>query len=430
MPKSNTPYDPQPERQDALGELAREGYQSVPGDHAARLTSLQDRLGLPSDSTVPTEAVVRSMRPRRWLAIAAGVAALVVAGIVLMTYDTPEQQVAMVVEATEQAEQLEVVTTADEVINYNDQQVVAVEPPIEEVTPETMGVSQAEKRQERAPRAQVSKEVVAEVESQKDSRAVVEKASANSSAARKKASKSVPSNTKALADAPAAPAPMANAPASIVDAEEEMSAEPVVTTTVEQDDVVAETSRFRMERAPTVETRQVTGEVMEPSGVPVIGATLTIEETGQQVVTDQLGEFSILLTAEAIVGDLTAPGYNTLMFDLTAGEEFRLLMPRISSSLPSAQLKGKSIGLRIIAPKGAVNAGFDTYVAQQTSSFSGETVTVQFEVNRFGRPRQITNGPGPQNRDAVKVVKDWLKNGPDWPESYQRESWRYTVVMP
>lgn len=437
MPKSNTPYDPQPERHDALSELAREGYQEVPGDHKARLESIHARLGLPSEGISAPEAVVRTLRPRRWLAIAAGIAALVVAGLVL-TYDDADQQFAKVTAPVEQNEIETAAASEQAEDNLAEQDLDQVS----DVGEEANGVAEM-----RGPDGPPTTPVIdgVDVEAEK----IAERTFAPSAS---KVAKEAVVKSK---DTPTFPAPAQiadEAQVPVLTAEPKLNANAVNANDVavkrEQEnpppatnadkkveeaagvDERAAVSKFRMERAPVVATREITGEVLEPSGVPVIGAVLVVEETGQQVTTDQKGEFSIMVGEDAVVGSLTASGYNPLMFDLTKGEEYRLYMPRLASSLPKAQLKGKDVALRLIAPKAEPYAGFDAFVAGKRSALSGEVVTVQFEVNRFGRPRRIVTGPGIQNRDAFKQVKEWLKSGPDWPADYQRKSWRYTVVLP
>jgi len=96
MPDPQIPYDPKSERQDAFGELARKGFQTAPEDLSERLSSLHNRLGLIPETPVPSKGQVRSLTPRRWLAIAAGIAALVVASLVLTNYEDSSAPTAMV----------------------------------------------------------------------------------------------------------------------------------------------------------------------------------------------------------------------------------------------------------------------------------------------------------------------------------------------
>lgn len=442
MPKSNTPYDPQPERQDALGEMAGKGYQAVPGDHASRLKAIQEKLSLPADGIVPPKAVVRSMRPRRWLAFAAGIAALLVAGIVLFTYNGGEEQLAMAVEQTQ------VQPVEEDIENSNQRKarkkdevaadVISIEEPAFE---KALAVPQQEEMERPVADGGATDASTASQSGFKPTSTVsrvsppadveeIQGATTSSAPVNQVVDMAEVSPNPPVASAVAAATQKAkrkkveerSAPIAEMLADEEAEVETKI-------DVEDETpSQFQMERAASaIATREVTGEVLEPSGLPVIGAVLLIEETGQRVVTDEKGEFTILVTSEAVVGDVSAPGHNPLLFDITVGDEYRLILPRISSSIPSAELKGKAVSLRIIAPNAPRYEGFDTYVRQQKLALEGDMVTVQFEVNRFGRPRQIVSGPGFQDRNAVKVAKDLLKNGPDWPEVYRRKSWRYTM---
>jgi len=432
MPKSNTPYDPQPERKDALGELANKGYQKVPGDHASRLSSLQDRLGLPQETSPASEAIVRRMPPRRWLAIAAGLAALLVAGIALFNYDTTNEQSAKVVTVEDSAP----INTTVELLTAENAAVEQELDQKEEVL-ETNVVDQEIKTTADADFIPVKtgdlKPTSSAYEGQKNTSSIPqvakEKPQKDVEYSSSESSKKLETTAGIVTAAPAAPALKAipEADQNTVEAND-INEEIASTSTAESTEVQA--SNFRMERSATVTTREISGEVIEPSGSPIIGAILTIEETGQQVISDQKGEFKILLTEDAIVGNVSAEGYPELIFDVTAGDEYRLYLPRVSSSIPSAQLKGKAVGLRLIAPKAERYSSFDEFVAQQPSAFSGEEVTVQFDVNRFGRPRNIVSGPGPQRREAIKKLKEWLKNGPDWPEQYHRKAWRYNVKMP
>ncbi len=432
MPKTNTPYNPQPERDDAFGELANKGFEAVPGDHAARLQSIQDRLSLPTESAPTTEAVVRNMRPQRWLAIAAGIAALLVAGITLYNYDSPEQQTAKVmapVDVTVQEVEQAPIAKVPEAL---DAAPVVSAPPRNEAKNEA-----ASKRAQRAEKEINQRDINQEELASNANSTTDTVAPPKTAGVEKRMEKAAPMQVDA-ADAPIADVelpeleesePVPPAAKSAIESKQasekdaDMLADDAATVDVS-------TSSYRMERAPAKKTREVTGEVVEPSGVPVVGARITIEETGQQVVTDQKGEFSILVSDDAVVGDIQAEGFSSFLFDVTAGEEYRIFLPRVSSSLPTAQLKGKDVGLRIVAPKAEAYAAFDAYVATKQSEFSGERVVVQFDVNRYGRPRQIMSGPGKQNREAVKEVKEWLKNGPDWPAAYQRKSWRYIISLP
>ncbi len=439
MPKTNQPYDPQPERGDALGELARKGYQAVPGDHAARLKSLQDRLGLPAQEEPVPEAIVRTMRPRRWLAVAAGIAALLVAGIALLTYDSSEQKVARDMTQAEAPYEPEADNSAADVSEV-----------VEEA--EYIAVSTADKNKDTKPEPSSNSTTDQKESLETQSDLLVGQSSEASNSGSPIASPPVVAEDQALDDAiAAAPEKMEEEVDKVTNTDQRAatSAPPSaksingserakkrdINILADGAEAVAEntsgdgSSSYRMERATAVKTREVSGEVIEPSGVPVIGAILTIEETGQQAVTDQKGEFLILVDDKAVVGQIAAEGYSTFLFDVTAGEEYRIYLPRVSSSLPSAQLKGKEVGLRIVAPKAEPYPAFDEYVATKRSEFSGQKAVVQFDVNRFGRPRQIVAGPGKQNRDAVKQIKEWLKNGPDWPEAYQKNSWRYEVNL-
>ena len=439
MPKTNQPYDPQPERTDAFGELAREGYQAVAGDHSARLQSIQDRLGLPTDTAPATDAAVRTMRPRRWLAIAAGIAAFVAAGIALYNYDSPEPQMAKVMSPVEdiiiEDESADIAEAASEKkakqelpapaayeakkdveTNRLSSTGVITQPTLgdqQDVAPTSRSTSTSDVATTQAlPKAQKRKAVTAKAQAEIAADQLEEAAS----------------------QPPIVSGPEAEAPPSANSLDNNKRATEQDVDMLTEDAAEATTSErakdYRMERAPTVKTRQVSGEVVEPSGSPVIGATITIEETGQQVVTDLKGEFKILVTDEAVVGEIKAEGYSPFLLDVTLGEEYRIFLPRVASSLPTAQLKGKDVGLRMVAPKAEVNPTFDEYIATKQSEFSGEKVVVQFDVNRSGRPRQIMSGPGKQNRDAVKEIKEWLKSGPDWPEAYQRKSWRYVITLP
>jgi len=443
MPKSNTPYDPQPERQDALGEMASKGYQKVPGDHAARLKAMQEKLNLPAEGVLPPEAVVRSMRPRRWLAFAAGIAALLVAGTVFYTYKGEEKQLAMAVEQAPTQPVEENIENSNQSKEHKKDEVVSDVASIEESSFEkALALPQTEEI-ERPDIDGVATDAITETQSAFEPEPAVSRVSppADVEESQSENTPSAPVNQAAdmaevslnlpIASADEAAPQKAkrkkveerSAPVAEMLADEEAEVEAKIDAEVET------RSQFRMERAAsTIATREVRGEVLEPSGIPVIGAVLVIEETGQQVVTNEKGEFSILVTSEAVVGDVSAPGHNPLMFDITIGDEYRLFLPRISSSIPSAEVKGKSISLRIIAPKAEKFAAFDSFVISQNASIPDDKVTVQFEINRFGRPRQIVAGPGFQDRSAVKVAKDFLKSGPDWPEEYRKKSWRYTLI--
>jgi len=428
MPKSNTPYDPQPEREDALGELARKGFQGVPGDHTTRLSSLQSKLDLPGESAPLPQATFRSIRPRRWFAVAAGIAALAVVGLALFNYDASNEQLAKVSTATDvRSEQQSTLLSHDDLRASNEvEELSSVHQEVQKQKEETLANTEnfvAVKRDgggsiSNVPAHKAQALVTLDIPP-KDVKGAL---ATSESPQVKKAVKASTSGEKATVVEPPSATPPPQEPL-----EDDFDVETTSVAAVEQ---AEEVSHFRMERTAAVKTREISGEVIEPSGNPISGAVITIEETGQQVISDQKGEFAIVLSEDAIVGNVSAEGYPELIFDVTAGEEYRLFLPRIASSIPIAQLKGKSVGLRIIAPIGEVYGEFDAYVAKQLSEFTGEGVTIQFDVNRFGRPRNIVSGPGKQNREALKVLKGWLKNGPDWPEKYRRKAWRYKVTMP
>ena len=160
--------------------------------------------------------------------------------------------------------------------------------------------------------------------------------------------------------------------------------------------------------------------------MPLVGAGVGPEGSGAVTRTDAYGEFKLALPPGAVVVEVSAEDLDTLRFDASEGDRFDIRMPS-RTAMASIQREGQRAGLNIVAPSAPAFADFDAYASGQGSEFAGREVVVQFTVNRNGRPRQVLRGPGDQPRELVRAARALLLAGPDWPERYRRDTWRYTV---
>lgn len=440
-----------PAGEDALAQAAAAGRATVPGDHEAALARLRDRLAERVGGATEPQAPPRTqprLRPRAtWrrplaIAAAASLTALVVALSLYLGRGTDgERPVAVVL--TEGATDREEALEAD----------LSAAP-----TPEAKASQAAPVREDRA-REAVRDARVTSVESEDrtappsstaERRARSEQSAAAADfaepAVEAMASSTPPPAVQAdvafegveeAQPATAEPAPVtptadiANAeeilPETSPDRQTKARRSPPAAAPASPADAARSTEAYTLERAEAVALREVSGAVLQASA-PVADARLTVEETGQAVAADADGRFAVMLPPEAVVAVVTAPGYDTLRFDLTDGDDFEVWLPRTPGELGRVQRIGREGGLRVVAPWAARYPAFDAYAAGDDPA-TRQTVVVQFDVTRDGRPRNVRPGPGPHDREAFRAARRVLLEGPTWPERYRRSAWRYRVPV-
>ncbi len=423
MSSTKHPYNPDPQREDAFGELAEQGFAGVAGDHAAALDRLQRRAG------VPTEASVKRLAPR-WLAPVAAAAAILLLVLIYVSYSGEPTPYAANT-ATEATETIDVTNDAapqvqqasppeqeqSRVLEALD--VEASDEIVSEARPAPSPQHPAPSTQHPAPSPQPPapspQHPAPSTQPPPDHNIVVRPAPSDATGDHDSEEHAVADELKKVQAAPAT-APTASAPQdSRNQAARKRAAEPASASSY---------SMERDDRGPT--ERTVTGTLRSISGELLPGATVLVEETGQLVEVDLYGNFLLELPAGARVGLVEDARGNQLRFDLTAGDAFDLRLAEAGHQLSRVRLQGRTGTLGIVAPVAARYAAFDAYVAEQSPAIKGEVV-VQFEINRHGQPQFVVAGPGEQSRELVKQAKDLLLTGPEWPEAYRRKAWRYAI---
>ena len=186
---------------------------------------------------------------------------------------------------------------------------------------------------------------------------------------------------------------------------------------------------FVLERGEIMELREVSGRVLDLTGHPINAARISIEDRGGQAASDQYGEFKLSVPDGTVVLEVTGEGFDTLRFDASSANAFVVKVPR-PSQLGSVQREGQRADVNLVFPRAASFSAFDAHVAeQQVGTAGGQEVVMQFSVSRKGRPKNITSGPGEQDRALVRRARELLQSGPDWPEAYRRAGWRYTLKL-
>ena len=237
------------------------------------------------------------------------------------------------------------------------------------------------------------------------------------------------------ADAPPADAPPADAPAAARPDERprrsrEQAARkssPVEGAAAAVADAAAGEA-FALERAELPALRTVRGRVVDAGGAPLVGARVEVEGHGAVVLTDDGGAFELSVPTDFAVAAVGYDDYETVRFDLTDGDDFRVALARRPGALSRVSLAGVGRELAVVAPVGERYPAFERYVDSLRAGPTADSIVVQFDVSRAGRPRQVAYGPGVNSRRrALRRARQLLEGGPDWPEPYRRRAWRYTV---
>ena len=464
MPEPRRPYDPQPEREDALAEAAARGFGAVDADHDARLARLRVR----------TRGTRRAPRLRtRWLTVAAAaaIAVLVVVGVLL--YEPTDRPLAADLPGGGQASEVLVEGGAEATETEAGAEVLA------EVTPAPAGPAPV------PPAASPQRPAVVQ-----GSGAIAGTPRPAAPAPHREPAAAAARESRALGPLPevaepgvAEAEPPANESAADLMAEEQpaMTGEVVAgeavaevaasTPTVDSVDLAtadfaddAPAAGFELARASRAELREVFVAVTDAGGQPVDDPFVGVESAAYEGLPDGGDRLRLLVPPDVIVGVATAPGYDTVRFELTLDREFTVRLSRDGRALvPGAGADW----VAPVAPVAARFAAFDAYVraggaappgvssreraaaadlaqgladptpqraagarerdAAQAPRPPAREVTVQFEVDRRGRPRRIEAGPGPSDRADLQRARRLLRGGPDWPEAYRGARWRYVL---
>lgn len=460
MSNPKSPYDPQPERGDAFGEQARQGFEQVPGDHAAALSRLRSRLQVPVEAPA-TEATVRQLSPkpagtRRWLVAVAGIAAMLIAGLIIWNYQGEQDQFAANTQNSNKAsENIEVsgsVLEAEDVTAAKDAVSKVSATPTEETAlrlgnEETGSFDRVASKQQVDPPVVVSSPSGAKIRSETISSGM-EGVEVNDIPVTKPVS---PAKIAQLADAltdqeestlqrlqdeakagearkkrePAA----LNAIPAISKSEASVADEPELTEGNSSTDEARDTV-FYLERASKQEVvRTVTGTIRNQLGAAISDAVIVIEETGQQFRSNQYGGFELELYEGARVAVISNGRSDVLRFDITDGNQYEVMLSDEAHALSRVTIYGRTASIQLIPERAMTFEAFERFLDTKQGKQREREVVLQFMVNRFGRPKTILAGPGEVDREDLKQAKQLLQEGPDWPEQYRKQGWRYTVRL-
>lgn len=392
MPTPHPPYDPD----DAFAELAARGYASVGGDHEARLARLRIR----------TRG--RGRRAWRWVATAAAACLALALVIAYLSYEPTSAPVAA---------ELPVPAPSPEPLPE-----ASVE--LSDAAPEAFAKTSDGKAGAPAEGAKAAKSAKA-----------IEPPAVQGGA-RVQAGGERDGNV--VEDAPEAPDRLTFGYAESREArpaQDEAPEVPLPDTSAARSSPAARAARtrsataddaFDLERAPPVKLREVVVRVTGAGGQPIEGATLRTEQPPlRQALTTPDDALRLMVPPGAAVGVITAPDYDTARLDLTRAPRYDVQLAR--GGRP-ARVSAGLIPVDPLPARAHDHPAFDDYVRDAPVTLDSATaVTVQFAVNRRGRPREIRRGPGPQDPQAYAEAKRLLRAGPDWPEAYRRRSWRYVV---
>jgi len=188
-------------------------------------------------------------------------------------------------------------------------------------------------------------------------------------------------------------------------------------------------SDLNMERGAMPELRELSGTITDAVGNAIVGAQVFEEDKGAVVLTDLHGEFRLSVASDvAPVLVVAVANVDTLRFDASGADEFNVRVPP-PHSVAQVHTRGTHHQVPIVYPRATRNPAFDLYASQQRDVADSVGVVLQFIVSRDGRPRQITTGPGSQDRTRFRQAKELLLNGPRWPEPYRKMGWRYTIYV-
>ena len=483
MTPAERPYDPQPAREDALADLAARGYAEVSGEHEASLSRLRAR----TRTRAP-----RARRLRRvWLAAAAAAAIALCVVIGLQLYRPQQAPLAADLPAARtpappkppspgQGSDTPTPSSAAPSVGTAERQPVREEEVAEAEPPVDVPAAGDPARATRSappprdqPSAGTSHTVPVEDES-------AESFADQSSGDHLEAERPSPARATTPADA-TAPAGSADAPREVASratantAERRQvpdSYEPVEAADAPAQERIAEA--FALRRSDEeVDFRELRVDVLDAGGQPIPEAEVYTEVGRRRGLPLDEGGFRLLAGPDALVGVATAPGFDTLRFDLTAGTAFTVRLSRDGRPLPPAP--GDHL-VDVVAPWAEPYPAFDAFalaeprpganlqlpanlgapaptqraaenlagtdgpgpteptdsLAQlsQAVDTASRFVVVQFSVDGRGRPRRIEGGPGPQDREALRRARRLLRSGPDWPAAYREGRWRYRVELP
>ena len=455
------PHDPAPERTDALGEQARAGFQEVAGDHEAALSRLKARLEASAagnqGAVQPTsqQAKVRDIttaprRRQRWLAPVAAAAAVVLAVAIYFSYESQEQPVAARVDTTQSSPAPSAPTATDAT------KPLALPPVAESASrrSETMK-EQVEMTTEEAASgvdkdASLGNVAYAPPEIQETDAAPTAPASQAPPILRKTKIQGrdeeivLADETRARTQrrADESEAPQRSAPTDeVVDASYAESPAASDNSAPSSESAYAKQDgddAFQLQRDQRRPVRTIGGRVVDLTGDPVVGARVFVEDTGQLTRTDDAGRFELDVLSGATVVLVSGGRDQEVRFDATAADRFNISLAMHTGQRSEVFRPGSQTALPPVFPQAPAFDAFDQYAHQpavmqqaddQLSEVLDDTALLQFRINRLGRPKSITKGPGEVSDVAFRAARELLQNGPDWPEAYRRKNWRYPVPI-
>ena len=433
MSTAKPPFDPDPSRADAFGELAREGFAGVPDSgHAERLARLRERTaGRPvSDDEAATTALrpgsarVRRL-PLRWLAVAASVLLLVVAGLLLWLRDENSEQAVHIARLPESEDALESAEENSAILEAPP--VVASPAPAVEssASAKTSPEQDAERAQES--RSEAMTAAPDPPHRSRDLATADPQAPVSAQAAQSRA-------RRPYDYAPAAPKPSPPVPAAADPQADAIGRESGLAPVEETAASDAGATNAKVARAAAPESRSVSGRITTLGNEVLAGVRLFVEGTGQPVTVNPGGRFEISLGRLTPVLVAVAPDHDTLYVDASQGTDFRIaLAPSSGRGVGTVTSDDTSLPMAVVPPRAARNPAFESYLASTFGARSlaeRQRVEVNFYVDGQGRAERVSAGPGVELTDAqLARVRELFRGGPTWPERYRQRAWRYAIVI-
>ncbi len=450
MSDDGAPYDSQPARGDAFGELSARGYTEVPGDHGTRLARMAASLSVaPSPASSKPRPGPTLLPPERlespwgiWIALAASIAVAIAIAIYYQTIfpAPPEAEIAQV---PIEVETLPADGTVEAGAEGGPTDVADGEAPGAGATGAGATGAGATGAGAAAPVTADPEATVAVAPAGDLAAAEIERPGEGSDYAASPRSTPAPERAASLADTPTSA--HSTAARGTSGTEDSSASTPAVAalsaktsdlSTVEPPG--AAEPAWSLEGVPLlpetpfgrrIRVERLTAGCVSDSGErPVVAAEVWVESVGVHVATDERGCFELPTPAGALVAQIAATGFDTLRFDLTRGKTFQLTLVQAGDEKDARiRLSEQTEELDPVDPLAPTFPAFERYLDEQLSGLAAETLIVSFEVSRGGRPRKIDVGPGGYPDSRLREARKLLSNGPDWPTAYRRAGWRYPV---